>query len=300
MNDSAYAFYAVNHLVEMAACMYATEDPDERAAEESVALSDGEVDELAHEKGPPPSASQPTYINAEALESTQAALTAARLETENLYDKAIATLSHGIDLHRREIFSARDLAEVIESRTEPIAIDIDEDYEQTVKVLYAAITRFVSKARTLVPFSKGERLLALRLAARDIVEAVKAVKHLRKNLSIYTHSKNAHIRRAYNDIRILLGTVIRELDVIREAVKDGKPEALASLETLKQTVSQGDSLANGCLDMLVREELISPWMATSLMNDSAYAQHAARHLINMAECVLTPEDAEPSPGGPAT
>ncbi|MBW2528671.1 MAG: Na/Pi symporter [Deltaproteobacteria bacterium] len=300
MNDSSYAFYAVNHLVEMAACLYATEDPEERAAEASVALSIGEVDELAHEeeRGPPPTASRPAYINEEALRSTPSILSAARLETDHLYEKSLPILSHGIDLHRREIFSGRDLADVIESRDEPIPIDIDEDYEQTVKVLYAAITRFVSTARTLVPVSKSNRLLAMRLAARHVVEAVKAVKHMRKNLSVYIHSKNLHIRRAYNDIRIMLGTVIRELNVIREAAKDGGEDARAGLEPLRKLVREYDSLQNGSLDMLVREELITPWMATSLMNDSAYAQHTARHLISMAECVLAPEEPEPPSNEP--
>ncbi len=292
MNDSSYAFYAVTHLVDMASCLYATADPEERAAEESVALSANEVDALAERREPPASASLPTYLTEEALGSTRTALAAARLETENLYDKATAILSHGIDLHRREIFSEVDLADVIDSRSEPIEIDIDEDYDQTVKVLYAAITRFVGRARTSLPFVKGERLQTLRLAARDIVEALKAVKHLRKNLSYYSRSENLHIRRAYNDIRIMLGTVMRELKGVREAAKKGDPTVPTRLESVKQTVRQGDSLVNGSLDMLVREELITPWMATSLMNDGAYAEHAAWRLIRMTERVLEQDEAD--------
>ncbi|MCP3979744.1 MAG: Na/Pi cotransporter family protein [bacterium] len=292
MNDSAYAFYAVTHLVDMAGSLYATEDPEERAAEESVALSEDEVDALADLREPPPTATAPRYLTEEALASTQTSLTAARLETENLYDKAIAILSHGIDLHRREIFSERDLAEVVEARSEPIDIDIDEDYEQTIKVLYGAITRFVGRARTSVPFTKGERLQALRLAARDIVEAVKAVKHLRKNLSHYSCSDNAQIRRAYNDIRILLGSVMRDLRAVREAAVKGDSELPARLEQVKLAVKQGDSLVNGTLDMLVREELITPWMATSLMNDGAYAEHAAFRLIRMTERLIALDEAE--------
>ena len=101
-----------------------------------------------------------------------------------------------------------------------------------------------------------------------------------------------HIRRAYNDIRILLGIVIRDLDLTRKAAKTGDSAARASIEKVKQTVQQGDSLVNGSLDMLVREELITPWMATSLMNDGAYAQHAARCLIRMTERILTVDEAE--------
>jgi phosphate:Na+ symporter len=285
MNDSAYAFYAVNHLVEMVACLYGTEDPDEQAAEESVALSDAEVDALARETRLPRSASQPMHINEAALRSPRAILEAARLETANLYDKAFTILCHGIDLHRWEILSNQELEEVIESRSEPISVDIDEDYEQTVKVIYAAITRFVSEARTRMPFGKSEPLLQQRLAARDVVEAVKAVKHLRKNLSVYAHSDNEHIRRAYNDMRIMLGTVMRELHVMRETGLKGE-RAMVSLKELREAVKRNDSLANGSLDMLVREDLITPWMATSLMNDSAYAQHASKHLIQMTACCL--------------
>ena len=47
-----------------------------------------------------------------------------------------------------------------------------------------------------------------------------------------------------------------------------------------------DILANGTLDKLIRNNLVTNEMATSLMNDSAYAYNISKHFIAMAEVIF--------------
>ena len=47
------------------------------------------------------------------------------------------------------------------------------------------------------------------------VEAIKDTKHMNKNLSRYILSENGYIRAEYNKFRIQLGSLMRELDNIR-------------------------------------------------------------------------------------
>jgi phosphate:Na+ symporter len=51
-----------------------------------------------------------------------------------------------------------------------------------------------------------------------------------------------------------------------------------------------DATVNGVIDKLIREDLISAEMATSLMNDSSYAYDVARNLIDMGTILFGEHD----------
>ena len=279
MNDSSYSFYTVNHLVAMAEALYEPadrRDVGQRPPGEGFYETAGQVATVGEIE-----AAEPRFL---ADVTPGAATMATRLETLNLYDRALEIVALAIGFRPTEIQSEEDLQAIVDTRLAPIEINIDQHYEKTVKVLYAAITRFVSKMRVDVAEEERGKLLALRLAAGEVVESVKCVKHLRKNLSMHLASSNANVRHAYAEIRLLLGQVLRGLHALRRA------EAVDRVATgsLRARVKAADILANGSLDELVSSDLITPWMATSLVNDSAYARHASIHLINMAERVFAP------------
>ena len=122
-------------------------------------------------------------------------------------------------------------------------------------------------------------------------DAAKTIAHLREFKELgYQSIELEGIREEH-----LEGIYSRRL-LIREAADAGADNPTAPLEELKAAVRQADILTNGSLDMLVRDDLVTPDMATSLMNDSAYAQHSAKHLIDMAECVFATQDVR-EPGG---
>ena len=162
-----------------------------------------------------------------------------------------------------------------------LPIDIDAVYERNVKLLYSAIVAFISEAQTRITAEYSEDLYALRTAGRHIVEVVKDIKHLHKNLAVYAVSENDYIRGEYNQFRLQVGTILRELAGLREEGLNPENMTLLDLDRLIAMAEEGDIVSNGSLDQLIRLDLITPKMATSVMNDSAYTYDASMKLIEM-------------------
>jgi len=224
---------------------------------------------------------EPKYLNDAVLEFPDATMEAVRKETLHLYDNALELLAHGVSLHRHEIFSEEELEGIVKQKRKAIAIDIDTVYERNVKVLYGAIVAFISEAQSKITSEYSEDLYALRTAGRHILESVKDIKHLNKNLAVYAVSENDHIRGEYNQFRLQVGTILRELGALREEALDPENMGLLNLDALIAEVEEGDVVSNGSLDRMIRKGLITPEMATSVMNDSAYTYDVSMKLIEM-------------------
>ena len=231
---------------------------------------------------------QPKFLNDSVIELPDTAIEAVRQETLHLYDNAFAILAHGLSLHRHDILSERELEEVVKEGKKVMPINIDEEYNNSVKGLYSEIVKFISRAQTSMTPEQADEMFALRAAGRDIVEAIKDTKHMHKNLSRYIVSDNEDIRTEYNNIRVQLGTVLRRLAEARAEEDD--PTAILSLDTIRVEMEENDSTANGILEMLIRESRITAEMATSLMNDSAYAYDVAKNLVQMGDVLFASGD----------
>jgi phosphate:Na+ symporter len=240
---------------------------------------------------------QPKYLNDSAIEFPDTAIEAVRKETLHLFENAFGIIAHGLSLHRRDILSEKDLDEVVLETTETMPIDIDKEYDSSVKDLYSEIVNFISRAQTSMTPEQADDLFALRAAGRDIVEAIKDTKHMHKNLSQYVVSKNPHIREEYNKIRSHLGSVLRRLAVAQEGLED--PSTVLSLDIIKLEMEENDATANGMLDSLIRDGKITAQMATSLMNDSAYAYDVTKNLVRMGEVLFESTDEDMKEAGRA-
>ena len=62
-----------------------------------------------------------------------------------------------------------------------------------------------------------------------------------------------------------------------------------TLTRLKEDAAEADVLANGTVDHLVRDGLITDQMATSLMNDSEFTRDISSRLIEVAERMFIAE-----------
>jgi len=230
---------------------------------------------------------EPLYLNEAAISLPDTAIETARKETLHLFDNAFEILAHGLNLHRHDILSDTDLDQVVQTPEKKMEIDIDDIYGRKVKVLYGAIVEFISQAQGNMPADQAQRLFDIRDAARGIVEAIKDIKHLRKNLMTYIVSDNEEIRAEYNKIRAQLGQILRQLHELRDA---GEEVDLLTLDTIKLEMEENDVILNGDLDSLIREGKITAQMATSLMNDSAYSYDVAKGLIQMGASLFGSSD----------
>ena len=80
--------------------------------------------------------------------------------------------------------------------------------------------------------SSTETLYRLQHAAGEMVEAIKHVKHLRKNLTFYMVADNTAIRKEYNDLRLRVAMVLRETHRFYEGKFDDASMAVLAAANL--------------------------------------------------------------------
>lgn len=225
----------------------------------------------------------PRYLSAAALELPEVALRAVLKETRHLFRNAFTLIAHGMSLRRADIASDRNLDELLENPGKPIDIDVDQQYDLTIKDIYSANIDFITRAQVKAPPALGERYQAVWRANLDAVSAIKAMKHLRKNLQRYMRSGNPHMRHEYNRLRARIGQVLRDIYILQQ--EDEGAVALLSLDAVRLEILQADKRIRATVDTLIRGGDIAPQMATSLMNDSVYATEIMGRLVAMTEAL---------------
>lgn len=232
---------------------------------------------------------QPKYLNAASMEFPETVYKAVWNESLHLYDNAFEIIAHGLSLHRHDILSEDDLEQVIRRNRKVIELDIDDVYERKVKVLYAAILEYISQAQTTLPSSAAEGLFDLRQACTEIVQAVKDVKHLRKNICKYMDSDTPAVRDEYDHLRREIAGVLRKMYELRNLEEDSD-EGILALDEFKLSISESEIIDNGKLDELMGKRQISARVGSSLMNDIGYAKHAIWNIISFGTTVFGAKD----------
>ena len=230
------------------------------------------------------------YLNEAVLDWPITAMAAIIRETKHLYSNAFEIITHGLNLKRENIISDMPLEDVLKDSYSKSVIDIDDFYTHRIKGIYGEIIDFSTKAQSQMVPEDIENLYQLKLANRDIVEAVKDTKHLQKNLIKYTNSTNEHIKEQYNNIKMGLAELLRNIDIISKMTEED--EIILLLSKAKVHMQRYEILANGTIDNLIRDNLITNEMATSLMNDSTYAYDISKNLIAMAEVIFIEENSD--------
>ena len=201
-------------------------------------------------------------------------------ETERLYKKTIKILTHALLLHRHDVWSDRPIYEVVAESQQSISVDIEAYYRENIKVLYGEILRYAVMAQSNMDEKAQNRVFQLRIACRNIVEALKHAKDLNRNIVHYQKSQNAEIRAEYDGIRERLAMLLREIEKVRKKPNDIM--ALTQIEIIKNDIKEMDRVINRRIDELVRSNQINTVMATSLMNDTAFASEIIVNLVETA------------------
>jgi phosphate:Na+ symporter len=224
---------------------------------------------------------QPKYLNDMALESPDAAVEVVRKETMRLYDLAIKIIANGIGLRKKDLLSDKPLDELDTVANLMVAENIDNVYGTRIKSVYSAILDFVVSARSKFTGPENEALRELGGAGYHIVEAVKGVKHLQKNLLVYLDSDNPDIVNMYKHLQGQIVHVIRAIEEARSM--DTETESVLSLDYAILTNEQDSQISENHIEELIRNDKITPSMATSLMNDIGYTRDVSKSLIAMAK-----------------
>ena len=233
---------------------------------------------------------QPKYLTEEVMEIPVSALEAIRKETIHLYDKSLEAIVHAMNLHRKEIFSDKDVRAIVEASTQPIDIDINQVYQKDIKNLYSSILHYSSKSHSYMDEEGNNRVYELKLTARYIIEMVKDIRELQKNLNRFTKSKNWFMIHEYNKLRQELVTIFRKIEEMRYSSEDAT-EIMTQIGVLREKANDNEIVFNQNIDMLIRENKIDSKMASSLINDVGFTHSISKKLLKTAS-VLWIKDEE--------
>lgn len=221
------------------------------------------------------------YLNDSVLELPDTAIIAITKEVKHLYEIAFKIISNGLQLKKQNILSSMPIEDVLNDEHDYKMMSVENEYEHKVKEISGEILIFATKAQNTMRSADIQKIYRLKLSNKCIVAAIKATKHIEKNIKYYTKSRNQYIKEQYNLIRINLIKLLRLIDSI-EVIQDNEQISML-LSKAKLNVKKYDIISNGSADDLIRKGLITNQMATSLMNDSTYAYDISKNLIAMAQ-----------------
>ena len=227
---------------------------------------------------------RPLYLSESAMQFPDTAFNVLRQEIRHMADNTFEILAQGLNLHREDILSRDSLTEIV-ARAEPrMAVDVEDLYHRRVKPLYSACLDFSTRAEAGMLPQQISVLHQMKQGARRVVDAIKLMREMQPNFRTYASSNNAYMRGEYNKLRRHLARLLRALFGMEDihdlaAIRD-------RIGQLRLEMEEDDAVANGTLDKLIREGLISSEMATSLMNDSAFAYELHTSLIEAAEALF--------------
>jgi phosphate:Na+ symporter len=232
-------------------------------------------------KEPVADISRPRYLNEAVDEFPETLESALRNEVQHLYQNAVGLILHGLNLHRDQVYETDSVERTIRGSRTRIDIDMEDGYQRKVKTLYSAIVDFTSRSgvQRLSP-EMADRIYELRDIAADIVQAVKSVKHLRKNVLRYTTKPQGAVTRLYDGLRGEIARILVEVHKLELAAPEER--TVLWLDQERVMVEEDERLANRRVDELIRTGELKADQATSFLNDSGYAYAAMRDLIEAA------------------
>lgn len=235
----------------------------------------------------PSNEEQPQFLNQAALESTSTAVAVARSETEHLYDLGMQSIIEGLGWEHAEFYSDTPLSE-LKSSNRNIPFNMRESYQQRIKGIYSELISFITAAREKAHDQQDDQLRELWAANYHLVEAIKGVKHLQRNMKLYLHHANAEMSSSYKGMRNQIGELIRTLEQVRHT--EDPTDSRLAIDHQQLLTERNRDETNNLVTSLIRTRKVTANMATSLMTDKGYAYDICLSLITLGRMLFIDSD----------
>ena len=250
------------------------------------------VEKAVPEVIPPEKAiEEPKYLSDKMLKYPETAIATLAKESRYLYKRTIFEIvAHALNIHRADIMSDIKAKQVVKKSVEDFKIDVRELYLTKVKTIYGEIIRFATKAQSDLKLTEAQnrRIMEIKLANRRMAEIIRDVGELNRNVSLYLDSDNTYIKNEYNKFRKAVVKVLRVIYLFRTV--EEKEIYREKLKVLKEEAKQNIKKGNLNIDRLIRKELITSDMASSLVNDYDNVNDLIKKLIAVAELLYGVQD----------
>lgn len=234
---------------------------------------------------------EPKFLNRAALEFPQTAISSLENETKYLFENAIFEIvTHALNIHRSDIMSNIKSKVLIKKSQSEIDIDIRDLYVHKVKSIYGKILEYAVIAQSELDLSKEQhkRISEIKIANRKMVEIIRDVKELRRNISVYTYSDNKYIKKEYNNFRAMVVKVLRAIYLFR--IEENKEVHYKKLMEMRNKAKENSKTGNKGINNIIRKNLITTDMASSLVNDHDNVNDMIKKLIEVGELLYGGKD----------
>ncbi|MAD96695.1 MAG: MFS transporter [Flavobacteriaceae bacterium] len=234
---------------------------------------------------------KPIYITKDAAGYPETAIYALQKESKNLYKNTVFEIVvHALSLHRADIKSDLKAKKVVKGSKVDLGVDVRKLYQTKIKTIYGEIIQFATTTQSKLDLTQAQNreISKIKLANRKMVEVVRYVKELGKNVSKYMDSENEHLTKTYDKYRKDIVRVLRIIYLFRKENENEKHHQ--KLVELKQQAKKKINQDSKTIDRLIRNKLISADMASSLVNDNDNFNNVIKGLIEIAELLYTTKD----------
>ena len=234
---------------------------------------------------------EPKFLVKDVLKYPETIIHALLKETKYLFKNAIFLIvSHALSIHRKDIKSDEKIKKIIKKSNTDFKVDIRELYTIKVKTIYGVIINYATKAQSLLNLndSQNNQISEIKVANRKMVEIIRDVRELSKNVTLYLNSDNEHIQKEYNIFRKRTAKVLRVIYLFR--TEEDNEAYYQKLLELKQDAKERIHKSNTRIEHLIRKDLITEDMASSLVNDNDNVNDMIKKLITVAELLYGRKD----------
>ncbi len=234
---------------------------------------------------------EPKYLNTSVLKFPGTIIPALINESKYLYKDAIFEIvAHGLNIHRDDIKSDEKVKDIVKKSDEDLNIDIEDIYYKKVKHIYGEIIKHATTAEKELKLNDKEinTILDIKIANRKMIEIIKHVGELNKNISLSLDLDNKYMSKEYDGFRKKITKVVRIIYLFRKA-EDSEVYA-KKLSQLKKEAKENIRSSNKSIDKLIRKDLINAEMASSLFNDFTNVNEIVKKLIEVAELLYGKKD----------
>ena len=233
----------------------------------------------------------PKFLKKAILKYPETAISGLQKESKYLFKTTVFEIvSHALNTHRSDIKSDLKLKKVIKKSNILFELDIRKQYITRVKCIYGQIINYATKAQSELDLTENQnqQISEIKIANRNMVEIIKDVNELSRNISLYLNSENKYIQKEYDKLRKRVVKVLRVIHLFRTE-KDNEAYH-NTLKRLKQQARDQKDASSSNLDKLIREDLITVDMASSLVNDTDNVNDIIKNLIDTADLLYGKRD----------
>lgn len=238
-----------------------------------------------------PTFSKPVFLNESVLMFPETTIVSLLKETKHLYiNPVFEIVAHSINLHREDIKSEVKHKIIVQKSTKNLRTNAAQEYYLNVKLIYGEILRYATTVQNDFKLNdlQIKKIAEIKVANRKMVELIRDVGELNKNVVAYSENDNPSMQKVYAQYRKKLSKVLRTIYLFR--TEEASEVYYLKLKQLKKEAKENARTSTKLIDKLIRKNLITAPEAASVFNDNDNVNDISRKLIEVAELLYGGKD----------